>query len=191
MEKSQRTMSINEAFSAMLPLSRKRLQFLIRSRILFVKNLLFRRRLAVSDVDILESIILRGSDATISWKTVGCHRILVRALGEFPGDSNGVTFPSDRVSPILEIVFSGVRETVSKTLDLNLINLEMRDVAAFVCLPRLRLLPTTPKVMVTEISSSWIAKISGVAISLSAQEIRFPAFNCAEYASTGDQKTNG
>src|SRR5215204_1461801 len=124
MENSQRTMSINEAFVAKL--WRMKLRFLIRSRILFVKNLLSRRRLAISDVDILEPIILRGSQATISWKAVGCHRISISGLGEFPGDSNGVTFVSDRVASILQIVFSGVRETVSKTVDLNLINLELR-----------------------------------------------------------------
>lgn len=76
--------------------------------LLFVKNLLFTKKLVVNNFLYTNKIIIRGNEAELNWETTGCHKILIKDLGILTGNSSSTRIIlKDKINPI-KIIFFGI-----------------------------------------------------------------------------------
>lgn len=76
--------------------------------LLFIKNLLFPKKLAIENFIYTNKIIVRGNETKLNWKTTGCYKILCKDLGVFPGNISCISLTlNDDINPIT-ITFYGI-----------------------------------------------------------------------------------
>ena len=76
--------------------------------LLFVKNLLFTKKLVVNNFLYTTKIIIQGNETELNWQTTGCHKILIKGLGILTGNSSSTRIIlKDKINPI-KIIFFGI-----------------------------------------------------------------------------------
>jgi hypothetical protein len=75
---------------------------------LFVKNLLFSRKLRVKNFLYTTQLTLRGNETELNWNVVGCHKITISNLFILPGNLSQKKIKLEDKINDLEITFNGI-----------------------------------------------------------------------------------
>lgn len=95
----------------------------IKLRIAIIINLLInkllRRRLSVEYVGVTNGIIFCNTEVQILWIVSGCHKIHIKGIGTFSGNSHGLKFLATKKQTSIEIVFFGFSNEIKKEIKLE------------------------------------------------------------------------
>lgn len=124
---------------------------------LFVRNLVFAKKLHVTSFSYLNNIVLQGNKIEFLWEAMGCHKVAVKDLGVFPGNSFGVQFIFRAQQNPIKITFFGVRgqkETKEIQLDATLLELSNKFIPTTTT-PRLTTIPMAQQKLVSICANSF------------------------------------
>lgn len=76
--------------------------------LIFVKNLLFAKKLIVEKFLYTNNIVIQGNEAELNWEIKGCHKISIKDIGILQGNISYINLKLiHKINPI-EITFYGV-----------------------------------------------------------------------------------
>ena len=95
--------------------------------LLLFKNLLLIRTLKLRSVSLYDRVVIQNNEIEILWDVKGCHKIIIKGIGVFPGNTHGLKFLfSNRQNPI-EITFCGIAKKIKKRIRIENTKINLLD----------------------------------------------------------------
>jgi hypothetical protein len=95
----------------------------LKCLILYSRNFLMRRHLTVDFVSPDFLFLIGNSNAEISWKVAGCHKVEVRGRGIIPGSVNSIEFSPNTNS--IDFIFYGISHNEVKSVQVVRIGFDL------------------------------------------------------------------
>lgn len=106
---------------------KKVLAVLTQCLLLLFKNLILIRPLKIQSVCLYDLVVIQGNEIELFWKVRGCHKIKIKGLGVFPGNTAGLKFIfSNRHNPI-EVTFYGILKGIKKKIRIENTKINLLD----------------------------------------------------------------
>ncbi len=95
--------------------------------LLLFKNLLLIRTLKLRSVSLYDRVVIQNNEIEILWDVKGCHKIIIKGIGVFTGNTQGLKFIfSSRQNPI-EIRFCGIAKEIKKKIRIENTKISLLD----------------------------------------------------------------
>ena len=95
--------------------------------LLLLKNLLLIRTLNLRSVSLHDRVVIQDNEIEMLWKVGGCHKIVIKGIGVFTGNTHGLKFIfSNRQNPI-EITFLGIGKKIKKKIRIKHTKINLLD----------------------------------------------------------------
>jgi hypothetical protein len=104
-----------------------KMALLMQCLLLLFKNLLLIRTLKLRSVSLYDRVVIQNNEIEILWDVKGCHKIIIKGIGVFPGNTHGLKFLfSNRQNPI-EITFCGIAKKIKKRIRIENTKINLLD----------------------------------------------------------------
>lgn len=95
--------------------------------LLYLKNLILARELAVSEIKCADAVVIYGGTTGLFWQSRGCHKAVVKNIGTIPGSISGIRLPAAaHCEQPIEICFYGIiGRQIKKTIFINTVKVNL------------------------------------------------------------------